>query len=416
MKTGYSEKPGYVLHRAEWIMPVLSRPLKNGAVLENGGRIVAVDKFSALKSELPAETKILDHGRAAIMPGLVNAHTHIELSALKGAIAFPRNGFPDWIGSFFPLRAGLSQAAMLEGMTSGMREMLETGTAFCGDITNGSFLDFKAPGGFPERHVFFELLGFNCCSAADAAPEGMDPAKLSETVSQAAHSTYSVSPDLIRATKDHCRAKGMPFSIHTAEHPEEVEFLQNGGGFCRDLLERLGKWDQQWKPPGKSPVGYLDGLGVIDHGTILVHAVHVNDGDLDIAAGRGCAICFCPRSNRNMNVGRPNIAKALAFGIPACLGTDSLASNTDLGLFREAGFVLDEYPDINPETLIGMITAIPARVLGRETDFGAILPGYKSGLLAVSLDSGKNEKNLTESIIRSGEKGASKWVSTPAKS
>ncbi|MFZ2447963.1 MAG: amidohydrolase family protein [Syntrophobacteraceae bacterium] len=414
MNATFPEKA--VLHRAEWIVPVLSPPAPDGAVLTRNGRVVAAGAFSGIRRDIPSGTKILDHGSAAIMPALVNAHTHLDLSALKGAMTFPRTGFPDWIGAFFPLRAGLGQDAMREGFFNGWREIFETGTALCGDVTNGAAVNLAGPDGLPERHTFLELLGFNCESVAAAAPPEIDLSHNGAGFSAVPHSPYSVSPRVIAEAKDRARALGRPFSIHTAEHPEELEFLKSGTGFCRELLEKLGRWEQKWRPPGKSPVRYLDSLGALDRLTLLVHAVHMDDADREIVAARKCAVCFCPRSNRNLGVGRPEIEKALSLGIPACLGTDSLASNTDLNLFAEAGFVLDEYPGIRPDTILEMLTASPARALGREADFGCIGPGLGAALIAVTLYSGLKGPDLAEALIQSGRQGAWKWVNPPATS
>ncbi len=404
-----------VLHRAAWIVPVLSAPVANGAVLVKDGRILAAGAFPGLKADLPAGTRIADHGSAAIMPALVNAHTHLELYAFKGSITFPRNGFADWVAAFFPMRAEIGPEAAEEAALRGHKEMHDTGTALYGDITNGALACSPAPSSYPERVTFLELLGFNRGSVGAAMPAGIDMNN-GGRYSTVAHSAYSVSAAVIAGAKEISRLRALPFSIHTAEHIEEMEFLQSGTGFCRELLEKLGRWDPKWTPPRTSPVRYLDSLGVLDHLTILVHAVHLDDFDREIAARGKCSICFCPRSNRNMSVGRPDIEKALSCGIPACIGTDSPASNTDLDLFAEAGFVLDQYPGIRPDALVPMITAAPAKALGRHEDFGALKPGLKSDLLVVSLDSPLKESNLSEALIRSGEKGAWKWVNAQAKS
>jgi len=159
-------------------------------------------------------------------------------------------------------------------------------------------------------------------------------------------------------------------------------------------------------------VEYLDGLGALDELTILVHAVHMLETDWDLVARRKCAVCFCPRSNRNINAGLPGIEKALSRGVPACLGTDSLASNTDLDLFREAEFVLDHYPGIASETVLEMITTNPAGFLGYGGEFGGLRPGMRASLLAVRLES--ETSRLAEALIYHGQKGAWQWVNPPA--
>jgi cytosine/adenosine deaminase-related metal-dependent hydrolase len=313
-----------------------------------------------------------------------------------------------------------------EGLRAGYAELFTSGTGLCGDITNGGAI--VGPSTFskiPERQVFLELLGFDLNSVAAAMPASpaggraveIDPYSfLPEPQAGGGcpalvpHSVYSVSPAIITESKEWTRARGLPFSIHAAEHPAEIEFLRSGKGFCRELLEMLGRWDAGWRPPGKTPLEYLDGLGALDSNTLLVHAVHMTESDWALAAQRNCTVVFCPRSNRNLGSGSPRIEEALSRGINCALGTDSLASNTDLNLFAEAGFTLDNYPSIDPEKVIEMITLNPARALGRKGDFGSLEPGAKSHLLAVTIQSGVDESNLAESLIQSGKEGVWKWV------
>ncbi len=136
----------------------------------------------------------------------------------------------------------------------------------------------------------------------------------------------------------------------------------------------------------------------------------MTEADWALAAARQCTVVFCPRSNKNLGAGRPWIEKALSIDMNCALGTDSLAGNTDLNLFAEAAFTLDEHPSIDPREVLEMITVNPAASLGRSDDFGAIEPGRKALMLAVEIREGCLEKNLAEAIIRSGKEGAWKWV------
>jgi cytosine/adenosine deaminase-related metal-dependent hydrolase len=384
-------------------------------VLAAGGRVLAVGAFPLIRKDGPAGARLIDHGNAALMPALVNAHTHLDLCALKGAIPFPQPGFPNWLGLLFAQRAEIGSETAAKGFDSGLRELRENATVLAGDVTNGSVAAScrvarggNSPVAFPERHVFLELLGFNLGSVAEALPPGLNVK--GGPLSLVPHSVYSASPSIIKGAKEWTHARVLPFSIHAAEHPEEIEFLRSGGGFCRELLERLGRWDPAWTPPGKTPIEYLDDLGALDSRTLLVHAVHMLDSDWDLAARWQCSIVFCPRSNRNMNSGRPDIEKALLKNIQTALGTDSLSSNTDLSLFSEASYVLDNYAAINPERVLEMITLNPARALGREKDFGSIEQGVKADLLAVSIESHIDESDIADALIRSGKEGAWKWV------
>jgi aminodeoxyfutalosine deaminase len=442
------------IHRAEWVVPVSAPPLRNGAVLTHRGRVIATGPFTAVRRDSPAGALVTDHGRAALFPALVNAHTHLELSALRGKMAFPQPCFREWIGLLFSLRAGMEPHSVDEGLRSGEAELSGSGTGLCADTTNGGAVKHEGPAGAaegsfaagaklrvpagrrpdeirdiahpggrfhrPERRIFLELLGFNLDSVAAAMPAS-GHGQVRESVEILAaddvspipvpHSVYSVSQAIIAECKGWTRARGLPFSIHVAEHFDEIEFLRSGKGFCRELLERVGRWDPSWTPPGKTPIEYLDYLGALDFRTLLVHAVHMTEADWALAAERDCTVVFCPRSNRNLGSGRPWIEKALSLGISCALGTDSLASNTDLNLFAEAAFTLDNHPSIDPKKVIEMITVNPARSLGRKDDFGSIEPGAKAHMLAIEIQSDIEESNLAEALIQAGKEGGWKWVS-----
>jgi cytosine/adenosine deaminase-related metal-dependent hydrolase len=403
------------LLRAAWVIPINSPPVQGGAVLVKGSRITAVGAHSTLLRQAPAGTRSVDCGDAAILPALVNAHTHLELTALGNHMALPQPGFPAWLRTLLPLRAALSEEQRLQGSLEGHRQLLGNGVAVYGDVTNRLDPDRPTANGFPRGHVFVEVLGFDGISL-QVSLEGLGAQDLltrgapQQTVSLAAHACYSTSAALIQAAKGWDREHAAPFSIHVAEHPEEMQFLRDGSGFCRELLESLGRWAPGWKAPGESPVAYLNALGVLDERTLLVHAVHLTERDWQMVAERRCRVCFCPRSNASLQVGQPAIETAVALGIPAALGTDSLASNTDLSLFAEAAFVLEHHPGVAPEAIITMATLGGARALQQHADFGSIEAGKRAALLAVQLPSDPHPEDLIATLIQQGHQGAWQWI------
>jgi aminodeoxyfutalosine deaminase len=407
-----------VIHRAAWVMPISAAPLANGAVLVIDGLIQGVGAFPAVYQQVPSGCRIVDYGDAALMPALVNAHTHLELTLLEGRIPLPQAGFSAWLQQLLPRRAALTAEFLQHGWRAGDARLLQSGCWLYGDITNGATVADSAVRGASRRHTFLEVLGFDGEDLGAAVPPAMEvslgaAATRDNSFSLAAHACYSTSPALIRQAKGWCRQRGLPFSIHVAEHEDELRFLQDGTGPCRDLLQGLGRWVAGWQPPRLSPVQYLDHLGVLDRHTLLVHAVHLSAADWQLAAQRGCPLCFCPRSNLQLNVGRADLASALRHGMVSALGTDSLASNTDLQLFAEAAHVLEHTPSVAPDAVLRMATLGGAQALQRSHQLGSIETAKIAALLAVTLPPQVRSGDLSATVIAQGHKGEWQWASQP---
>lgn len=407
-----------VLHRARWLLTGRGFPVEDGAVLVEGETIRAAGTFKDVRAFLPARGGVRDHGDAALVAGLVNAHTHLDWSVLRGDLVFPLEGFRAWLEEILAVRGTFSPEEHRRAAEASVAEMHGTGTAVFADMTNDPALSWRCGRrgcGVPHRRLFVEVLGFDRwrledVPVLDALGIGDEEGPGMEPISLAAHSPYAVSPELIVSAKAWCRRLGRPFSIHVAEHPEEVEFVRNGTGFCREVLQRLGRWVETWRPPGATPVAYLDQLGVLDERTLLVHAVHVTAEDTERIRRRGAAVCFCPRSNHHMGVGRPNIARFIEAGVPTALGTDSLASNTDLNLFREAAFVLDHWPEMDPAVVLQMATVGGAGVLGVQASRGSLESGKRAEFTAIPLPPAISPREVVEAVIREGQEGRCQWI------
>lgn len=403
------------LHRAAWVIPVDLPPIHDGAVAVRGDTIIDVGAYGDLRAEMPSGTVTVDHGDSALMPAVVNAHTHLELTGMEGRIPLPQPGFPAWVEEVFRQRASSDTRTLLEGAGKGLGLLASAGTCLCGDITNSTATLNDERTQPPKRQAFLELIGFDCGAlsvALQRAVSGVDTAGVleGEGVSLAAHATYSTSAAVIQQAKEWCRSRDRVFSIHVAEHEEEIEFLLTGSGYCRQLLKTLGRWVEGWSPPAKSPAAYLDSLGALDKRTLFVHAVHMTESDWETVARRGCAVCFCPRSNHYLGTGKADIESAIASGIPVALGTDSLASNVDLNLFAEAAFCLDQYPRLHPDAVLSIMTLGGARALGRQNLLGSLAAGKAAAMIAIPAEAGVHAAQLSESIIHMGKEGAVAWA------
>ncbi len=409
-----------VLYRARWLVPVSSPPVEDGAVLVQGGAIQAAGRYANVKKNLPEGTVVVDCGQSALIPGLVNTHTHLDLSILRREIPLPQPSFDAWLDELVPRLTALKPETQIPAYLKALKHLSDSGTSLYGDITNGNCLmvipSMHTHVNYPRRQAFLEVLGFDrrdieTALAPDIFSEFIRAFHDGFSLALAAHSSYSTSGDLIRKAKEWSRIRRQPFSIHVAEHHHEMEFLQTGTGYIRELLEEMKRWVPHWSPPRATPVEYLHRLGILDPLTIVVHAVHMTDIDWNTVAKSGCHVCFCPRSNQNLNVGRANIEKAFRMGISISLGTDSLASNTDLNLFAEGAFVLNHYPSLPPEAVLEMMTMGGARALRWNDRFGSIEPGKKASLLCVDVAELTPQSRLHETIIREGERGACLWAS-----
>jgi cytosine/adenosine deaminase-related metal-dependent hydrolase len=200
----------------------------------------------------------------------------------------------------------------------------------------------------------------------------------------AAHAPFSVGRAAFAALDAAIRASfDGPRSIHLAESSDELEFLLTGRGAWRDLLERVGRWVPGWVPPACGPVDYLDRVGWLRPGLIVVHGVQLTDAELALLVGRGVTLVTCPRSNVWTGVGPPPIDRFIRSGVRLALGTDSLASTPDLNLFAELELMRRLAPSVSARRLLACATIRGAEALGFADELGQIAPGRRAALIAV---------------------------------
>jgi cytosine/adenosine deaminase-related metal-dependent hydrolase len=218
-----------------------------------------------------------------------------------------------------------------------------------------------------------------------------------------------VSPRLFRQIHEAVsREPAARTSVHVGESAEEVELLAHGTGPWRALLEALGAWDEQWEPPGTTPVGYLDALGVLGSQTVAVHGVQLTASDLGILAARGSTLVTCPRSNRHVGVGDPPVTRFYESGVRVAIGTDSLASAPDLSLWPELHALRVLAPDVPARRLLDSATRQGAEALGFGADFGTIEPGRRAALIAVDVPAGVND--VEEYLVSGIDASRVRWV------
>jgi cytosine/adenosine deaminase-related metal-dependent hydrolase len=394
-----------LLVRAAWVCPVAAPPLADGWVHVCDGRIAAVGRGRAA----PAADRFADLGDAVLLPGLVNAHTHLELSWLRGLVP-PAADFLRWVGELMRRRTRLEapdEEPAAAAMHAAIVEMLATGTAAVGDVANALISPRALQAAGVPAVVFHELLGFRVADGAAALAEararraGLDRGEV--RVVPALHAPFSVSAELFRALGDELRSGAAPrTSIHVGESPEELQLLRDGSGPWREQLEALGVWRDDWVPPGTGPIAYLEACGVIGPRTLVAHGVQLSDAELERLAAAGTTLVTCPRSNSWVGVGAPPVARFVRAGVRLAIGTDSLASAPDLNLFGELAALRAIAAEVPARTLLDAATRGGAEALGLGDVLGSLSPGKRAHLVAVALGPGVRdpEEALVSGVAR----------------
>jgi len=402
---------GAVCHRAPWLVtgvPGEFAPIADGAVVVSDGRIVAVGRFADCRDRAGA---VVDHHGFVLVPALVNGHTHLELSALAelGQGATAAGDMPAWIGALLARRAELAAAGFDTGdaARAALAGLLASGCGLVADIGNDPASAALADASAVEVLFFYELLGLTRESEARALAL---LASLAEATSATPHAPYSVTPRLLLDLKKRCRRLGQPYSIHLAESRDEVALLADGSGGFPDFFRQRGVWDGSFRPPGCSPVAYLERLGVLDGQCLCVHCVQLDDADIDILARTRAKVCLCPGSNSFLGVGRPPTGKLLAAGILPALGTDSLASNPLLSIWREMRLLRAGEPGLDPATVFAMATRGGAEALGRGASHGRLGVGRSARLLAVACDAATKGGDVFDFLTTVGEAVTVQWI------
>jgi aminodeoxyfutalosine deaminase len=323
------------------------------------------------------------------LPGLVNAHAHVELSALRGKIA-GGHGFVPWVERMMGMRAAERPEEDTGAIERAASEMDGFGTVAVGEVTNT-----LAAVGALARHgiggiVFHEVFGFDGERALARLAAMVDECESRATEwqtddfmhSPAPHTVYTTHPDAVRAVLARARASGTRTTVHLAEHPAERSFLENGTGPFVDFARRMRFPLERFPPPNLGPIAVAASLGLLADDVVLVHLTDARPEELDRVAASGAPVVVCPRSNLFIEVRLPPLLEMLRAGLIPALGTDSLASNASLDVLAEARALGDRFPSVQKRLLVRMATASGARALGRK-DLGRLAKGLRPGVLCV---------------------------------
>ncbi len=411
---------GLVIHRAKWVVPVTSPVLENGAVAVFNDKIVGVGKAHDILTRFHGE--LIDHGFAILCPGMVNCHTHLELSGLHMRLS-PTSSFTRWVENMLEAKENLSTQDEEDAINNAIFQLKNEGIIAIGDVGNTTI----APTLLAESHsidiyyVFFQEI--ICLKRQDAPNLSAMDMRMNDLERKgflatiAPHACYSVFPELLKTIKGLCTGRNRPFSVHVAESEEEMTFLTSGTGPMRTFLEKKGKWPLEFQIPKTSPIRHLHHLGVLDANTICVHCVHLDDEDMNLMASSGATACLCPRSNLFLGSGIPPAAKLASQGIPIALGTDSLASNDKLSIFAEMSSLARLAPGVSSETIFRAATLGGATALKLQDQIGSLKLNKKASFLSIHTENCKTDQEVYDFLIHYTPSDTSRenmqWISRP---
>ena len=349
-------------------------PVRDGAVVLATNRVVAAGPAAALAASYP-DARRHDYGDAVILPGLVNAHTHLELSELRPP---PYDGsFIDWLYAV----ASSPLASPQRAVTAGANESFAFGVTAVGDVSRNVGEARRALYGFALRTVSFgEVVGM-AARRGRVAP--MLAAALDDTLAEysvapgvSPHAPYSIDADGYRQCLAAARRRGLPLTTHLAESPDEAAFLSDHAGPFRELWRRLGSWDDSVPRFEGGPVRFAHSLGLLDYELAsLAHVNYCDDDELALLAGGKASVIYCPRTHAYFGHPPHRWREMLALGINVAVGTDSRASAPDLNLVDDLRLMHRLAPEVPPQTLWEMATLRGARALGIEHLAGSLTPG-----------------------------------------
>ena len=376
--------------RARIVCPIASPPLEDGALWIVDGRLRAVGSFRDLAPQTGEPAT--DLGEVIVMPGLVNAHCHLDYTALAGLIP-PPLGFTHWVQQLITLKSQWSYTDFAESWLQGMGQLARSGVTAVGDIEAVPELLPDVLPGAPIRVVSFrELITIR------SRARGLD--LLDSSVREleqhswghhrpglSPHAPYTTSQELVRESAQRSRQRGWKWTIHVAESNEEFEMFREKRGSMHDWLRP--QRDMSDCGIG-TPFAWLASTGALDASCLLVHANCLADGEVDQVARSGASVVHCPRSHEYFRHPRFNAEAMKRSRVNVCLGTDSLASvrtqrshSIRLDLFAEMRAFLSAHPDFSPEEVLPMVTTRGARALGLEHETGSLSQGLSADLAVV---------------------------------
>ena len=382
------------IYSARWVLPVATPAIENGAVAVEGRRIVGVGSKSEIVERFPEFCVVL-LGEAVILPGLINTHTHLELTALRGYLENEESDFFAWLRKLTVARLErMTPDDIRVSATWGACEAVRAGITCVGDASDSALMSMQALRDVGMRGVVFQesfgpdpkLAGENFEKLKTKVAELQSVATELVRVGVSPHAPYTVCGPQLELIAEFATSERLPLMMHAAESKAESMFLLDEWG---PFAEGLAKRAIEWKSPRVSTIRYLKQTGLLETRPLLAHCIRVDEDDLAILNEAGAKVAHCPKSNAKLGHGRAPFAKFLAKGIAVGLGSDSVASNNTCDILEEARFATllarSSGDVISSDEVLTAATMGGGRCFDLEGEIGQLTEGAQADLTVVSL-------------------------------
>ncbi len=392
--------------RARTVLPISGPPLENGALVVRGRRIEAAGRWREVRGS--AGHKVIDLGEVVLLPGLINAHCHLDYTDMAGQFPPPKV-FTDWLKVITSTKAGWNLSDFAESWRRGAGMLLQTGTTTVGDIEAVPQLLPEAWQATPLRVIsFLEMIGITSRRPpATVLRETLEKigslGRVGYRIGLSPHAPYSTVPELLRLATKTARRRRWLLCTHVAESALEYAMFRHGRGEMFSWLQRSGR-DMSDCRLG-SPVQHLERCGLLDHNLLVAHANYLGRNDTDRLARSGASVVHCPRSHAYFRHAPFPLRQLTRAGVNICLGTDSLASvcrtgrqKLELSMFEEMRAFATRQPAIPAKRIVRMATVCGARALGLSGQVGELAPGVLADVIAVPGRTGGS--NAYETVLQ----------------
>ncbi len=386
------------IHSARWLLPVSSLPIEDGAIAIDGQRIAKVGPRKEVVEKFP-QAEHREHGDAIILPGLVNAHTHLELTVMRGYLEQEENDFFSWLKKLTLARLFRLTPDDLEvSATWGACEAVRAGITCVGDASDSAITSMRAARSVGLRGVIFQesfgpdarLLAENVDKLKNKVAELRSLQTDLVRVGVSPHAPYSVCAPQLEAIAEFAATENLPIMMHAAESEAEELLLREGCGLFADNLKTRAI---DFSAPGCSPIQHLKQHRILDRQPLLAHCIRVDDKDIETLAQTGSKVVHCPKSNAKLSHGRAPLTKFLEKNVTVGLGSDSVASNNTCDILEEARFAVllsrtggSDGKVIEASDALYAATAGGARCLGVDNRIGRLAEGLDADFTVVSLN------------------------------